>query len=69
MIIKDNDIILFQGDSITDCDRNREDESNLGNGYPLMIASWLSALHPELNLKFINKGISGNRVRDLKERW
>jgi len=34
-----------------------------------MIASWLSALHPELNLKFINKGISGNRARDLKERW
>ena len=26
--------ILFQGDSITDADRDREDTHNLGNGYP-----------------------------------
>lgn len=69
MILKNNDIVLFQGDSVTDCGRSREDDKDLGNGYPMMIASWLSALYPEINLKFINKGISGNRVRDLKGRW
>ncbi|MFI3230778.1 MAG: hypothetical protein R3Y29_04415 [bacterium] len=25
--------MLFQGDSITDCDRNRADINSLGNGY------------------------------------
>lgn len=69
MLIKENDIILFQGDSITDCNRNREDGSDLGRGYPLITASWFSALYPEMNVQFINRGISGDRVPDLLERW
>jgi hypothetical protein len=28
-IIKDNSIVLFQGDSITDCGRSRENDGNL----------------------------------------
>lgn len=61
--------ILFQGDSITDAGRLYEDGDNLGLGYPNFAAAWLSALYPERNLTFINRGISGNRIYDLEERW
>lgn len=68
-MFKNNDVVLFQGDSVTDCGRDRNDEHNLGNGYALLIASWLEALYPEKNVKYINKGVSGNRVCDLQARW
>lgn len=69
MIFKENDVVLFQGDSITDCGRNYEDSASLGFGYPLMVASRLGHLFPEKNLSFVNRGISGNRAIDLKNRW
>ncbi|WP_105617723.1 SGNH/GDSL hydrolase family protein [Vallitalea okinawensis] len=62
-------IILFQGDSITDAGRKREDDYDLGTGYAMMAASMFSATSPEKNVKFLNRGISGNRVKDLKFRW
>ena len=62
-------LVLFQGDSITDWGRNYEDPADLGQGYALMTAAWFSALHPELNVKFLNRGISGNRTSDLVARW
>ena len=68
MFIEKNATILFQGDSITDCGRDRE-TGTLGNGYPKYIAGLFNSMYPELNVKFINKGISGNRVADLQERW
>lgn len=64
-----NPLILFQGDSITDAGRNREEPENLGAGYALMIAGWFKALYPEINSAFLNRGISGDRVTDLKARW
>lgn len=69
MLLQENDIVLFQGDSITDAGRNREDGNDLGRGYPLLTAATFSFLHPEMKVKFINRGISGNRVRNLQERW
>lgn len=68
-MIKENSLILFQGDSITDCGRDYTDGSHLGYGYPMMTAAAFNAAHPELNVKFLNRGISGNRVVDLKARW
>lgn len=68
-LIKDNATVLFQGDSVTDWGRSREDDSQLGGGYANMIPAMFSALHPEKSVKFLNRGISGNRVRDLKARW
>lgn len=59
--------ILFQGDSITDCGRNREDFYGLGNGYPLLIKAALGAECPG-EYEFINRGIGGNRVVDLYAR-
>ncbi len=51
---------LFQGDSITDAGRNREEEYNLGPGYPNLVAAQMSYDHPG-EFQFINKGISGDR--------
>lgn len=61
--------ILFQGDSVTDCGRNREDLHDLGAGYPQYAAALIRAALPGRELEFINKGISGNRTRDLLARW
>lgn len=67
--IQDNSVVLFQGDSVTDCGRIRDNENSLGAGYANMTAAWFSALYPEKKVRFINKGISGNRVKDLQARW
>ncbi|MGZ3847432.1 MAG: SGNH/GDSL hydrolase family protein [Flavisolibacter sp.] len=61
--------ILFQGDSISDAGRKRNNCKVLGEGYVMMIAAWISAAHPEIGAKFINLGISGNRIGDLRNRW
>lgn len=69
-----DDVILFQGDSITDAGRNREEKGYnnsraLGNGYALLAGSSLLHNHAAKNLKVYNKGISGNKVYQLAERW
>jgi|SRR5690554_1741189 len=69
MLVKKNYLVLFQGDSITDWGRNYEDYNDLGQGYPMMTAAWFNALYPELNVTFLNRGISGNRSIDLVSRW
>ena len=60
--------ILFQGDSITDCDRKREDYHDLGAGYPKYAAELIAKAYPETEFEFINLGISGNQTKDLVER-
>lgn len=69
MLIKNNSKVLFQGDSITDCGRSKENLSDLGAGYPMITAALFGALHPDIKVEFINRGISGNRVKDLAARW
>ena len=60
--------IVFVGDSITDCGR-RDVAAPYGNGYVSMVRNLLNARYPELNLVVVNRGISGNTVRDLAQRW
>lgn len=60
--------ILFQGDSITDCGRDRADIHNLGDGYPKFSAELIKSAHPETDFEFINLGISGNQTKDLVDR-
>ena len=67
--IEHNATVLFQGDSITDAGRSRENDADLGRGYAAMVAAWFSALHPERNVCFLIRGISGNRAKDLRARW
>lgn len=69
-----NQTILFQGDSITDAGRlpqhTAANESyGLGTGYAGIIASSLLSERPADNLKFFNRGVSGNRVTVLLGRW
>ncbi len=68
-LIEGNSVILFQGDSITDCGRDRGDPNNLGGGYVSMIMASLSKKYSQFNSKFLNRGISGDRIRDLAIRW
>ena len=59
--------ILFQGDSITD--DNREIMGNgLGIGYVAFAAKKLTAENPDVEFEFINRGISGNETKDLLAR-
>ena len=60
--------ILFQGDSITDAGRNREDYHDLGSGYPFYAAKYIKEENPEIDFEFINLGISGNQTIDLVNR-
>ncbi len=61
--------ILFQGDSITDAGRDREDFHNLGDGYPKFVAQKLAQMYPDKVFEFINLGISGHKTSDLVARW
>ena len=59
--------ILFQGDSITDCGRARENDLHVGTGYALFVKSQLGFEKPG-EYEFYNRGISGNRIVDLYAR-
>jgi lysophospholipase L1-like esterase len=73
MKIETGQKLLFIGDSITDCDRAKPEGEGLfgahGNGYVSYVNALLTAVYPELGIRVVNKGISGNTVRDLKNRW
>jgi lysophospholipase L1-like esterase len=64
-------VILFQGDSITDGNRTRDNDWNhvMGHGYACLLASRLWYDHPDKKFHFYNRGISGNKVTDLAARW
>lgn len=72
--------ILFQGDSITDCGRDRRvaegkfsfkkligKSEALGNGYPLLVTRELEKAEPG-KYSFINRGVSGDRILDVYAR-
>lgn len=64
-------VFLFQGDSITDGNRGRNKDPNhiMGHGYAFSVASRVGADFADANHTFYNRGISGNRITDLKSRW
>ncbi|MGB0263630.1 MAG: SGNH/GDSL hydrolase family protein [Opitutales bacterium] len=62
--------LLFVGDSITDCGRDRSQHgSDLGNGYVQQVDALLRAHLPQLAIQTLNVGVSGDRVTDLEARW
>jgi len=69
LVFKPQETIEFIGDSITDCGWESPELSPFGDGYVHLIHDLLQAGYPELKLKLINKGISGDRVTSLKTRW
>lgn len=60
--------IVFIGDSITDCERDRMDENSLGNGFVKILSDKLRPIYPDMDIQLINKGISGNEVCDVLAR-
>lgn len=59
--------IVFQGDSITDGERNRANDSYMGSGYATMTAGKIAVDYPG-EYRFYNRGISGNRSVDMYAR-
>ena len=71
MTLRQNEIILFQGDSITDGARGRNQDPNhiMGHGYQFIVGAKLHVDNIDKNITTINRGISGNRISDLYGRW
>ncbi|UGU16303.1 SGNH/GDSL hydrolase family protein [Sinomicrobium kalidii] len=66
--------VLFQGDSITDAGRDRghyypNDSRGMGLGYVFNIVSHVMANNPKTEWTIYNRGISGNKVYQLADRW
>jgi lysophospholipase L1-like esterase len=73
-LIGKGNTILFQGDSITDATRKKEVERPnnphaFGWGYAYLTATALLKTLPQNDLKIYNRGISGNKVFQLANRW
>jgi acyl-CoA thioesterase I len=68
-LIENNAIVLFQGDSITDALRNRDNPADLGCGYVNLAASLFGCRYPEKQVTFLNRGVSGDRADHLENRW
>jgi len=74
VFLKKNDVIVFQGDSITDFWRDKKDQRpndplGFGPGYVFLAASTLLDHFAEKDLTIYNRGISGNKVFQLADRW
>jgi len=68
-LLQNGQHILFIGDSITDCGRRESHAHPLGNGYVRFLADLLVAREPEKAITVTNRGISGNKIDDLRDRW
>ncbi len=60
--------IVFLGDSITDCERDRADINSLGNGYVKILADKLRPIYPDTDIELINKGVAGDEIKDILAR-
>ena len=72
MALTRDDIVLFQGDSITDCGRVRDrdqasETEKMGRGYAMLAGAGLRAELPGITV--LNRGVGGNRIGDLRDRW
>lgn len=66
---KQGSTVLFYGDSITDASRDRKNPLHMGSGYAKKVADVYTALYPNNGVRFYNRGIGGNRLTDLLERY
>jgi len=68
LAIENGQKVVMIGDSITDCGR-RAEAAPLGAGYVGLLVEMITAKWPELDIEWINMGIGGNTVTDLRGRW
>lgn len=66
---EDGAVVLFQGDSVTDTHRDREDYYGLGEGYPPKVKAIYDSLFPGNKVTFLNRAVSGDRTCNLLERY
>ncbi|MCM8822343.1 MAG: SGNH/GDSL hydrolase family protein [Candidatus Omnitrophica bacterium] len=66
--IREGQKVVCIGDSITDCGR-RAEFAPLGNGYVKYFNDMIITRYPERRIAVVNKGISGNTIIDLQNRW
>lgn len=73
MIIPNGRKLVMIGDSITDFERARPVGEGLfeaiGKSYVSIVDAMLKVTYPQSRIRVVNMGISGNTVRDLKQRW
>lgn len=74
MRVEPDDVVLFQGDSITEADREHNirsanDPAGLGRGYVRYAAGFLHVALPAGRLAVYNRGVGGNCVTHLQQRW
>ncbi|KLV25736.1 G-D-S-L family lipolytic protein [Niallia circulans] len=63
-----NQRFVFIGDSITHAGK-MEDREGIGYGYVRYIKDYFTINQPEALPSIVNKGINGNRITDLEQRW
>lgn len=68
MLFQDGQKVILIGDSITDCGC-RDSQAPFGNGYVHMAIDLITARYPERDIEYINQGIGGNTVLNLRDRW
>lgn len=71
-MLQPNDLVLFQGDSITHAFRKPEEVGvsyRMGAGWAMMVCAQLLAQRPEWSLRFENRGECGHGVNELLTRW
>jgi lysophospholipase L1-like esterase len=73
-LLKDGETVLFQGDSITHAGRDKAKTSanemaSVGTGYAGLAAANLLVEHPRARYSIYNRGISGDKVFQLADRW
>ena len=59
--LKENDTLVFLGDSITS-------QGVKPKGYVTLVSESIQATYPELNVKVVGAGVSGNKVSDCQKR-
>lgn len=72
--LKTGDVILFQGDSITDAGRDKVNQwanspGSFGSGYAYLAAANILNTMATQQFSIYNRGISGNKVFQLTDRW
>ena len=72
--LNDKDVIIFQGDSITDAGRERMKQhanvaNSFGSGFAFLAASQILKDNPSKDYSIYNRGVSGNKVFQLADRW
>ncbi|MGN8647502.1 SGNH/GDSL hydrolase family protein [Gracilibacillus sp. HCP3S3_G5_1] len=60
--------IVLIGDSITEWGKH-EDPEGIGTGYVRLLHDYLHVAEPQKKFEIFNKGVGGDRIFNLKQRW